>query len=222
MYLTNLSTLEVGIFSRPQAGWRDSTQEEIDADLLDKAKLAKIEVLGNAKTAFCGTGLLYDGNTFCLSDTSTNNIVLKENNTNFNSDNISAYTSGVNCYVLPQNHGIKVYVGQTIHISGFDEAANNGAKTVDFLEDIYLNIVEALTDEAVGDDICICSTDRYKYYDTSEVQVDFSDCAAWNGFFAAMMEEKDRIMRYYCSKKAEINAATDMETLDAITIDFSA
>ena len=66
------------------------------------------------------------------------------------------------------------------------------------------------------------ATDRYKYYDASDVQVNFADADGWNAFYDAISPEMDRIMRYYCAKKKEINDAETVAAVDAITIDFTA
>ena len=77
MYLTNDETGEVGEFNKPQPGWSDSTQEEIDACMLQCAKEAKFTTLHQDRIDFCAAGFNYLGNVFCISDESTQNIVLK-------------------------------------------------------------------------------------------------------------------------------------------------
>ncbi len=156
IYLKNDITDEIGYFGNYQPGWSPASAEdppvpqpEIDAWLLTNAKIIKLQVLKADKTAFCDVGLLYSGDTFCLSDISTSNIILKN--------------------TLPAG-----------------------------------------------------ATDRYKYYDITDVQRDFTDAAGWDAFFDTIIPEKDWIMRYYCATKKEINDAADMTALDAIIIDFSA
>lgn len=204
-----------------QTPWRDATQPEIDAFLLANAKIVKVEELDQAKINFCDAGLLYSGDTFSLSDNSTQNMVLKNNVLGYESNSVSVLAA-TKSYNLPQGHGLGFNPGQTVYVLGFTDAANNGAKTVDHLEDNYLLVTDTLADEAAGDDISISNDERYKYYDVDEVQVDFSDGAGWNDFFAAMMNEKDRIMRYYCTTKKQIADCTTVAQVDAITIDFAA
>jgi hypothetical protein len=221
MYLKRDSDGQIGEFNCPQQGWSTPTQEEIDAYLLARAKVEKIKTLGSDRQAFCDAGLLYSGNTFRLSDESTQNIVLKDNIAGYQSDNVSVMNS-TSSYILPAGHGLKVVAGQTVYVSGFTEAANNGAKTVYSLEGDFLVVDETLTDEAVGDLITISNEERYKYYDADEVQIDFTDNTGWDYFFAAMTNEKDRIMRYYCATKKAINDCTTVAQVDAIVIDFAA
>lgn len=140
----------IGVFkSDPGIGWTKLTQEEIDYFLLKQAKLAKLEVLKIKKYSFCNAGFLYSENTYCLSDASTSNIILKNS--------------------LPPS-----------------------------------------------------ATDRYKYYDNAGSQINFTNQVGWNVFFNAIVPEKDRIMRYYCSTKTAINEAADISALHAIIINFSA
>jgi hypothetical protein len=75
MYLTNETTLDVGIFAAPQSGWRDSTQEEIDAFDLQAAKDAKSKELQSDFCDFECLGFSYSGNTFDLDKDSIANIV---------------------------------------------------------------------------------------------------------------------------------------------------
>jgi len=152
-YYLNETNDAVGVFddtvTSAPPGWTDATQEEIDAYLLEEAKATKLITLNVDREDFCYAGFAYSGNTFCLSDESTQNIVLKN--------------------TLP-----------------------------------------------VG------STDRYKYYDVTDVQRDFADASGWDAFFEAIIPEKDRVMRYYCATKKEINDAATVAAVNAIDIDFSA
>jgi hypothetical protein len=188
---------------------------------LAQAKIVKLGTLSEDKTTFCNTGLLYSGNTFALSDISTQNMVLKNNVLGYESNNVSVLAA-TKSYNLPQGHGLGTNAGQIVHVSGFTDPANNGAKTVSTLENNFLIVTDTLVDEAAGDLITISNDDRFKYYDINNTPVDFTDAQGWNDFFAAMMNEKDRIMRYYCATKKAINDAADMTVLDAIVIDFSA
>lgn len=75
----NDATGGIGRFSSKQgSGWTLMTQEEIDADLLNEAKLVKINTLKSYLSAFEDAGLVYLTWVFGLSDNSTNNIVLKD------------------------------------------------------------------------------------------------------------------------------------------------
>jgi len=75
LYLKNDITEAIGIFNRPQEGWTELTQEELDAYLLEEAKKAKVEELDLDFSAFeCG-GHVYDGNTYCLKKDGIDNIV---------------------------------------------------------------------------------------------------------------------------------------------------
>lgn len=216
LYSTDLGSV---YFSAP---WRDATQEEIDAYLLVGAKVAKIDTLKTAKQSFCDAGLAYSGDDYPLSNESAQDIILKQNLLSYESDDVSVMGS-TQAYILPAGHGIKMISdGQIITVSGYDEAANNGDKTVASFEGDFVVVDEAVVDEAVGDDVVISSYSRYKYHDTDDVQHDFVNDAGWNSFSNAIMVERDRIMRYDCDKKREINDCTTVAAVDAVTIDFSA
>lgn len=223
MYLTNIASGAVGQFERPQTGWRDSTQEEIDFFLLAQAKSNKIAVLDTAKSNFCETGFLYSGDYFPLPSESIKDILVKDNLLSYESDDVSAMAA-TSAYILPAGAGqtIKTNPGQLITVSGFTTGGNNGVKTVYQLDGDFIVIDETLTDEAVGDDIVICDANRFIYHDVDDVQVDFATKAAWDTFFSAIMGENDRIMIYDCTTKKSINDCTTVGQVDAITIDFSA
>jgi hypothetical protein len=221
MYLKNDISGLICEFSNSQEGWSTPTQEEIDAYLLTNAKLAKLEVLELAKFTFCKTGFPYVEVNFSLLDESINNILLQNNLLSYNSSDVSV-TAATNLYTLPTGHGLIFVVNQLIEVAGFTEAANNGVKIVASFSGDLLTVQESLTDEAAGDAISISNVDRYKYYDTVNIQQSFADSTGWNAFFNAIMPEKNRIMNYYYSKKKEIADAANMTALDAITIDFSA
>ena len=65
------------------------------------------------------------------------------------------------------------------------------------------------------------SVDRYKYYDSSDIQIDFVDEDGWVAFFTPISQEIDRIIRYDLSKKREINSAATISEVEDITINFS-
>lgn len=221
-YYKNNINGTIALFNRrPLSGWTELTEEELDAFLLVQAKIAKLEMLESAKSTFYDAGYPYSGDTYPLDNEAAQDILLKQNLLSYMSGNVSAMAS-TNAYILPAGHGIKMISGgQIITVSGFTESANNGDKTVYSLEGDFIVVDENLADEVVGDDIVISSYSRYKYHDISDVQHDFINDAGWNGFSNAIMVERDRIMWYDCTKRKEISDAADMETLDAITIDFS-
>jgi hypothetical protein len=64
--------------------------------------------------------------------------------------------------------------------------------------------------------------DRYKYFDMSNTQRDFTDASGFTAFKDAIFTEKDRIMVKYNNYKSQINACSTVAEVDAITISFSA
>jgi hypothetical protein len=86
MYLKNDVTAEIGGFANYQPGWSPASAEdppvpqaEIDAYLLEKAKLDKIKVLNEDFEAFRETGFEYNGNLFCLGAGGILNIAVVKN-----------------------------------------------------------------------------------------------------------------------------------------------
>ena len=89
------------------------------------------------------------------------------------------------------------------------------------------NLTDNGTANAVlKNDLPIIAPNRYKYWgkdsEEEDIHVDFEDDIGWLTFFNAIIAEKDSIMDYYCTIKKAIKDAADMETLEAIVIDFSA
>lgn len=221
MYLKNDETGTIGIFANPQTGWTELTEEELDDFLLKDARIDKFKTLDGAKDAFCETGFEYDECFFCTTDSPMGDIVLQDKLLSYESSGVSV-TAETDLYTLPGGHGLTFTVNQLIEVLGFTESANNGVKKVQTFSGNDLTVQESLADEEAGDDISIITPDRYRRYDTCDIQQSFTDCAGWEAFFDAITQEKNRIMNYYYAKRKEISDAEDMETLDAITIDFSA
>jgi hypothetical protein len=74
------------IFKSP---WQPATQEEIDAYLLSEAKNSKLNELDNAFTVYEDGGYAYDGNTYCLKQSSLNNVLIVDG---LDSSDQNAYT----------------------------------------------------------------------------------------------------------------------------------
>jgi hypothetical protein len=69
MYFKNKESGLITQFGIEQGDdWETPTQEEIDAFNLEKDRATKLTVLRTDFMAFCDSGFLYNGNTFCLKE----------------------------------------------------------------------------------------------------------------------------------------------------------
>jgi hypothetical protein len=79
MLYKNAVTGNFAEFGIAQGGdWIEATQEEIDAYEFTRQKSAKLKALLSGLDSFCCAGFTYKGNTFCLSDRSLSNILVKD------------------------------------------------------------------------------------------------------------------------------------------------
>jgi len=71
-------------------------------------------------------------------------------------------------------------------------------------------------------DCALDAPNRFKFCDTSNAPVDFTDEAGIDALIQSIMAEKDRIMfSKYNPYKVSINACSTVAEVEAITIDFS-
>jgi len=62
---------------------------------------------------------------------------------------------------------------------------------------------------------------RYKYSDIAYTQRDFTDNPGFNGFSQSINDEEDRIMVLYNNYRLQIEDASTVAAVDAITISFA-
>lgn len=85
----------------------------------------------------------------------------------------------------------------------------------------YSLTVSGISNVILKNDLAAGAIDKYKYYNMSDVQIDFTDEAGWALFFNGITQERDRLMRVFCAYIAQINACTTVAAVDAIVISFS-
>lgn len=76
--------------------------------------------------------------------------------------------------------------------------------------------VKSKADLALGD------TSKYKFWDKSYIERDFTDSTGFDAFSLAINEEEERLMELYNSYRNQITACTTIAQLDAIVISFAA
>jgi len=75
--------------------------------------------------------------------------------------------------------------------------------------------VKSKNDDKLGGD------NKYYFYDMSYIKRYFTDAPGFGNFSKAIQEEEERIMEKYNSYRYQINVATTIAEVDAITISFN-
>jgi hypothetical protein len=205
MYLTNDTTEEVGEFALPQDGWSPSTQEEIDAYLLQKAKDSKVSEVVKKLSDFQEAGYEYDGAIVC--------------------DDWSSSTT-YNKYDLVYDT-----VSEANYKSLKDDNLNNPPESspVDWalFTPVFKTDQCCMVNLSVQDGIDAAESEKYKFFcrcDSIDIRlkINFDDAVNWLAFTKAMRKEQDRVMKKYNAYRTQIAKCATVAAVEAITIDFSA
>ena len=186
---------------------------------LVEAKKTKVIELKTALDTFEKVGYTYMTWKFSLKNEIITDLNLKNQLLDYTSTNISAIAS-TKTFNLPVGNKQNFVAGQKFNISG--SSNNDGIKTVVSADADSITVVESVIDEATGSNITLSAFDRYKYFDDTNVQRDFVNKAGVEALQSAVITEKDRIIIKNNNYLFQINAATTIAEIDAITIDFSA
>jgi len=198
MYLKRDTDGQIGEFNNPQPGWSTPTQAEIDAYLLDKAKVDKNTELDEALSDFEKTGYSYTGTIVCAAWGSA---------TNYSKKDLVLGTDGKNYKSLKKNN------------------LNNEPPDVTWWEEYYpdFKLKDKVTTNIILKNALPAATpDRWIFGAKSNIPIDFANVTNWDAFFDLILPEKDRIMRKDDNYQDQIDLATTQAELDAIIISFSA
>jgi len=168
------------------------------ATSLTDARTNKIVDLKDDLQAFRDLGFVYTGWTFNLSANSAVNVNWKNNLT---PNGVNPWRTGVT-YVIDDfvfGTDSKIYKSLINSNTGNNPVPTPGSNWVE-----YTNI-----------------PDRFKFYDLTHIQRDFTDNAGFTLFAGTFLKEEDRIMVLYNSYRGQIAACTTVAEVDAITISFA-
>lgn len=207
IYYTNETNESVGVFDAnthtAPPGWRESTQSEIDAYLLNQAKSLKVEELNESIDEFRSGGYEYSREIFCpayASETSytIHDLVLGSDSKNYES--------------LQSDNQDNDPISSPTFWSEYKPIFKTNDKTM-------LNIL-------VKCSLKVTAPDRYKFYtkkqtDETKHFIDFEDNTKWTNFVAEIQEEEDRVMKKYNAYGIQIAGCSKVAEVNAINIDFS-
>lgn len=205
MYLTNETTEEVGEFGLLQDGWRESTQEEIDAYLLDKAKGNKLAELKSDFAAFQEAGYEYTGTIVC--------------------DNWSDATT-YEKYALVWDVATSLNY-ESLQDDNLDNAPETSPEYWQVFNPTFKTDQCCMINLSVQDGVDEAEENKYKYFDCPDSndvrrEINFDDATNWLAFTKAIRKEEDRIMKKYNNYRSEIAKCSTAAEVEAISIDFSA
>lgn len=154
LYLKNDTTAQIGKFISYQTGWSPTSpedppvpQSEIDAYLLEQAKIDKIKTLKSDLETFSDAGFLYSGNTFDLTDQGALNLGVKRgtssgsaykftfcdiNNVRIDFGNQSVFDTFSESLSDERDRIMNVYIDYKAQISACTDVAAVDASVIDF------------------------------------------------------------------------------------------
>ena len=184
--------------------WREATQEEIDADALEKAKGDKVNELLSARDAFLDTGYEYQGEIVCPA---------WNEETAYSLDDLVQASDEKNYHSLAGDNLAHDPISSPEYWEEFLPAFKMNDATL-------LNVDSKCKLDPL-------SPDRYKFYCKCEPDghrhlIDFGDAEKWPAFVKPFLAEQDRVMRKYNDYRNLITACSTVAEVDEITIDFDA
>jgi len=201
-YFYNTTTLKTIYTDNPgralySSPYQAATQGQIDTLDFDNAKISKYKELEDALSDFEKDGYTYTGNITCIAWNSGTTYAKKD----------LALAIDTNNYKSKSD-------------SNLDHEPPNGTWWAAY-SPVFKTNDKTTNNIILADRSPVSDPNKYIFGAKGNIKINFDNATDWDSFFDAIICEKNRIMRENDVYNNDIDLATTISELDAITIDFS-